>query len=55
MGNDAELLNAFVQDRFTVFGLPASVRLGRQTLLWGESLFFANNGIAAGQAMGPGR
>jgi hypothetical protein len=50
MGGDAELLNAFGQDRFTVFGLPASVRVGRQTLLWGESLFFANNGIAAGQA-----
>ncbi|GGF20080.1 hypothetical protein GCM10011611_27630 [Aliidongia dinghuensis] len=27
-----------------------SFRLGRHTLLWGESLFFPENGIAAGQA-----
>ncbi len=50
MGVDAELANAFAQDRFSLFGLPLTVRLGRQTLLWGESLFFASNGIAAGQA-----
>ncbi len=50
MGGDAELLNAFVKDRFVVDDLPVSVRIGRQTLLWGESLFFAGNGIAAGQA-----
>jgi hypothetical protein len=50
MGLDGELDNAFVQDRFTLFGLPVSVRVGRQTLLWGESLYFADNGIAAGQA-----
>jgi hypothetical protein len=50
MGASAELGNAFVAERFALFGLPVSVRLGRQTLLWGESLFFANNGIAAGQA-----
>ena len=28
----------------------ASFRVGRHTLLWGESLFFTSNGIAAGQA-----
>ena len=50
MGGDAELLNAYVKDRFTLDDTPVSVRLGRQTLLWGESLFFADNGIAAGQA-----
>jgi hypothetical protein len=50
MGADAELGNAFVQDRFDIDGLPASVRLGRQTLLWGESLFYAANSIAGGQA-----
>jgi hypothetical protein len=27
-----------------------SLKAGRQTLLWGQSLFFTNNGIAAGQA-----
>ena len=50
MGEDAELLNAYARDRFTVGDIPVSLRLGRQTLLWGESLYFANNGIAAGQA-----
>jgi hypothetical protein len=50
MGNDGEILNAYVKDKFTAGDTPISVRLGRQTLLWGESLFFANNGIAAGQA-----
>ena len=50
LGGDAELDNAFVQDRVDIAGLPVSVRLGRQTLLWGESLFFASNGIAGGQA-----
>jgi hypothetical protein len=50
MGGDAELLNAYVKDKFTLDDTPVSIRLGRQTLLWGESLFFADNGIAAGQA-----
>jgi Protein of unknown function (DUF1302) len=50
MGGDAELLNAYVKDKFTLDDTQISVRLGRQTLLWGESLFFADNGIAAGQA-----
>ncbi len=49
-GGSAELLDGFVHDKLTVAGLPVSVRIGRQTLLWGESLFFASNGIAAGQA-----
>jgi hypothetical protein len=50
MGENAELLNAYAKDRFAIGDVPVSLRLGRQTLLWGESLFFANNGIAAGQA-----
>ncbi len=50
MGEDAEIANAFVKDDLTIAGLPVTVRLGRQTLLWGESLFFASNGIAAGEA-----
>ena len=29
---------------------PVTVRLGRHTLLWGETLFFGGNGIAGGQA-----
>ena len=50
MGRKAELLDAFVYGRFTVAGAPVTVRLGRHTLLWGESLFFGANGIAGGMA-----
>lgn len=50
MGRKAELLDAFVFGKFDVAGRPAQMRLGRHTLLWGESLFFGANGIAGGQA-----
>lgn len=50
MGRKAELLDAFVWGKFDLASRPASVRLGRHTLLWGESLFFGSNGIAGGQA-----
>jgi hypothetical protein len=50
MGRKAEVLDAFVFGRFELGDRPASVRLGRHTLLWGESLFFGSNGIAGGQA-----
>lgn len=50
-GENARLLDAFVVGRhdFGGFGV-ASLKVGQQTLLWGQSLFFASNGIAAGQA-----
>ncbi|WP_295472657.1 DUF1302 domain-containing protein [uncultured Pseudomonas sp.] len=49
-GRDAELLDAFVYLR----GEPAEdmqgvVRLGRHSLVYGESLFFGGNGIGAAQ------
>lgn len=50
MGRKAELLDAFVFGKFQLGDLPATVRLGRHTLLWGESLFFGSNGIAGGMA-----
>lgn len=50
MGRKAEVLDAFVYGKFDIGGRPASFRLGRHTLLWGESLFFGANGIAGGQA-----
>ncbi|KEA63075.1 hypothetical protein ADIMK_2599 [Marinobacterium lacunae] len=50
MGGDAEILDAFVYGRFPVGDNMGTVRLGRHTLLWGESLFFGANGIAGGQA-----
>lgn len=52
-GQNARLLDAFVYGS-RHFGTDDSqtvtLKLGRQTLLWGQSLFFTGNGIAAGQA-----
>jgi hypothetical protein len=50
MGKQAELLNAYVRDTVAVDGVPVTVSVGRQTLLWGESLLFPENGIAASMA-----
>jgi hypothetical protein len=49
-GGDLELLDGFVFANENIAGLPATLRLGRHTLLYGESLFFGNNGIAGGQS-----
>jgi hypothetical protein len=49
-GLHAELLDGFVHGTFALGDMPLSFRVGRYTLLWGESLFFSDNGIAAGQA-----
>ena len=49
-GAYAELDNAFLFGNAEIAGLPVSFRIGRYTLLWGESLFFPENGIAGGQA-----
>ena len=52
-GQNAMLLDAFVYGS-KYFGAgdnqEITVKVGRQTLTWGQSLFFAANGIAAGQA-----
>ena len=48
-GLHAELFDAFVHENGSVDNVPVNVRLGRYTLLWGESLFFGGNGIASGQ------
>ncbi len=50
MGLQAELLDAFLFGKGDLGSVPASFRVGRHTLLWGESLFFATNGISYGQA-----
>lgn len=50
-GRNVELLDAFVFGHGSLGGdVKGSFRAGRHALLWGESLFFGNNGIAAGQA-----
>jgi hypothetical protein len=52
-GENAQLLDAFVYGSKTFGandGQSITVKFGRQTLLWGQTLFFTTNGIAAGQA-----
>lgn len=49
-GRKGEILDAFVFGETTVAGRKLTGRLGRHALLYGESLFFGNNGIAAAQA-----
>jgi hypothetical protein len=49
-GGNAELLDAFVFGKVDLGDTSASFRFGRHALLWGESLFFGNNGIAGTQA-----
>jgi len=50
-GQQAQLLDAFVfgQHEFSD-GQQVQLKVGRQTLFWGQSLLFPNNGISAGQA-----
>ena len=49
-GQYIELADTFLYGNFAIDGAPVTVRAGRQTLLWGESLFFDDNSIAAAQA-----
>jgi hypothetical protein len=50
-GRGEELLDAFAYVKGDVAGMPGTLRVGRHTLQWGESLFFGQNGIA--NAQGP--
>jgi hypothetical protein len=50
-GNNGRLLDAFVYDSFTFGGdQVVAIKAGQQTLFWGQSLYFGQNGIAGGQA-----
>ena len=49
-GRTLELMDAFFFARGTLGDLPFVFRAGRHTLIWGETLFFAGNGIAYAQA-----
>ena len=48
-GRQAEILDAFVFSKFDLDDMQGSVRVGRHSILWGESLFFGANAIAGGQ------
>ncbi|AIO34068.1 hypothetical protein DM39_1987 [Burkholderia cenocepacia] len=50
LAHHVDLLNAFVVDKFNVGSVPVSVRAGQHALLWGESIYFPDNGIAYGMA-----
>jgi len=50
MGRKAELLDAFVFAQGDIAGMASSGRFGKHTVLYGETLFFGQNGIAGGQA-----
>ena len=49
-GQYAELGDTFAYANLAFWDTPVSLRVGRQTLLWGESLFYGANSIAAAQA-----
>lgn len=50
-GRDQEILDAFVYAKGDLGGMKGTLRVGKQALQWGESLFFGQNGIA--NAQGP--
>ncbi len=47
-GSNAELLDAFAYAKLRLGDDPVTVRLGKHSLVWGESLFFGANAIAGG-------
>ncbi len=50
-GRGSELLDAFAHVKGELGDMSGTLRLGKHTLQWGESLFFGQNGIA--NAQGP--
>ena len=50
-GRGQQLLDAFVYAKGSLGTMPASIRIGKHALQYGESLFFGQNGIA--NAQGP--
>ena len=48
-GEGSELLDAFFYLKGDIAGMNGTLRVGKHTLQWGESLFFGQNGIAAAQ------
>jgi hypothetical protein len=49
-GRDVELFDLFFHSALDLGDHTLSYRVGRHTVLWGESLLLASNGIASGQA-----
>ena len=51
MGRDSQVMDAFVFTKGNVGDMPGTVRLGKHSVIYGETLFFGANGIA--NAQGP--
>lgn len=49
-GRNVEMRDAFVFGRLQLGSTELTGRLGQHSLLWGESLFFANNAVAGAQS-----
>lgn len=49
MGRHVEIGDLFTSSRFNLGSVPVTTRMGRHALLYGETLFFGVNGIAAAQ------
>ncbi|AXQ29159.1 DUF1302 family protein [Solimonas sp. K1W22B-7] len=45
IGYNLQLLDAYVQDTFDVFGRPLDVSIGRQRIIWGESSFVTQGSL----------
>lgn len=50
LGQGADLLDLFAFGKVLAESTPTTFRVGRYAQQWGESLFFASNGIAGGMA-----
>ncbi|HEY9081289.1 DUF1302 domain-containing protein [Magnetovibrio sp.] len=50
-GKNAEILDAFAWGKFDAADKPVTMRLGRHSLVYGETVFYGSNGIA--EAQGP--
>lgn len=49
LGQGSRLMDAFVYKKGDIVGMPASIRLGNHTVIYGETLMSGANGIAAAQ------
>lgn len=50
-GHNGRMLDAFIYDSWRLgHERELTVKVGKQTLFWGQSLFYGSNGIAGGQA-----
>jgi len=43
VGSDIDLLDAYIQGKFTLLNRPLQIRVGEQVLSWGESTFIQNS------------